>query len=238
MTLFRNPGSATLLRNVGMLLWVMMMSGLGCVPDTVTVQTAPQVNFAAIRTVAVLPFDGLSTPQQTYSETSNQLFGNQGFYEADRNFRETTSPTLPKGPPIKTMTVPPEVAAKITRMVYAKLSLRPGLTLLPPEQIQPGVKLSVDAVLKGTVLVYREREGSKIAANPAAVGFEVKLVEPMTGEVLWAGNYYEEQKPMNEDFLGFIERRGLFVSAEELAQYGVDHLMKRLPLGLTSEKVP
>ena len=30
---------------------------------------------------------------------------------------------------------------------------------------------------------------------------------------------------MTEDLMGFIHRRGMFVTAEELAIYGVDHML-------------
>ena len=58
------------------------------------------------------------------------------------------------------------------------------------------------------MLVYQERVGSRLGADPpAAVGFEVKLVAS-DGMVLWEGNYYEKQRPMTEDFVGFIQRSG------------------------------
>jgi hypothetical protein len=80
-------------------------------------------------------------------------------------------------------------------------------------------------------LVYQERSGSRLGANPpATVGFEVKAVAP-DGQVLWVGNYYERQKPMTQDFLGFIHHGGVFVTAEELAQYGADEVLKTFPFG-------
>ena len=33
---------------------------------------------------------------------------------------------------------------------------------------------------------------------------------------------------MTEDFMGFIQRHGVFVTAEELAIYGVDHMLLRI----------
>ena len=87
------------------------------------------------------------------------------------------------------------------------------------------------AALSGKVLVYQERVGSRLGADPpAAVGFEVKLVAP-DGIVLWEGNYYEKQRPMTEDFLGFVQRYGVFVTAEELAAYGAEELADAFPYG-------
>ena len=79
--------------------------------------------------------------------------------------------------------------------------------------------------------MYQERVGSRLGADPpAAVGFEVKLVAP-DGMVLWVGNYYEKQRPMTEDFAGFIQRYGVFVTAEELAAYGAAELADVFPFG-------
>ena len=96
-------------------------------------------------------------------------------------------------------------------------------------------QLKQDAALIGQVLVYQERVGSRLGANPpASVGFEVKVVAA-DGQVLWVGNYYERQRPMTEDFMGFIHRWA-FVTADELAQYGVDELLKEFPFGAEGEK--
>ena len=52
---------------------------------------------------------------------------------------------------------------------------------------------------------------------------------------MWEGNYYEKQRPMNEDVMGFIQRRGMFVTAEELAAYGVEHMLQEFPFGAVVE---
>jgi hypothetical protein len=97
-------------------------------------------------------------------------------------------------------------------------------------------QLKVDASLIGEVLVYQERVGGRFGASPGAtVGFEAKLVAA-DGQVLWVGNYYERQRPMNEDVMGFIQRHGVFVTAEELAAYGVEHLLLEFPFGKIEER--
>lgn len=92
-------------------------------------------------------------------------------------------------------------------------------------------QLKADASLIGQVLVYQERVGGRFGASPAAtVGFEAKVIAA-DGQVLWEGNYYEKQRPMIEDVMGFIQRRGMFVTAEELASYGVEHMLLEFPFG-------
>jgi len=97
-------------------------------------------------------------------------------------------------------------------------------------------QLRADASLIGQVLVYQERVGGRFGANPpATVGFEAKVVAA-DGQVLWEGNYYERQRPMTEDVAGFIQRHGVFVTVEELATYGVEHLLLEFPFGTVGER--
>jgi hypothetical protein len=92
-------------------------------------------------------------------------------------------------------------------------------------------QLKADASLIGQVSVYQERVGGRFGASPpATVGFEAKVIAA-DGQVLWEGNYYEKQRPMIEDVMGFIQRHGVFVTAEELASYGVEHLLLEFPFG-------
>ena len=92
-------------------------------------------------------------------------------------------------------------------------------------------KLSLDAVIFGHVRVFRERAGQKFAAIPAAVGFDVQVINAQDGTSVWAGDFFEEQKPFTQDFKGMLERGGKWVTAEELARSGVKRVMQRLPIG-------
>jgi hypothetical protein len=111
------------------------------------------------------------------------------------------------------------------------------LAKMGPETAAAAVakRLKADAALFGRVLVYQERVGSRLGANPpATVGFEAKVVAA-DGQVLWVGGYYERQRPMNEDLLGFLQRWA-FVTAAELAEYGVDEVLRDFPFGVGERK--
>ena len=148
--------------------------------------------------------------------------------------------------------MPEAVPGMIRHMVYSQLRLKPRIQVIPPETVERilgslegstraqdrreaarllGKQLAVDAVLEGVIRVYREREGTRFAALPAAVGFEFRLVGVRDGKVLWVGDYFEEQKPLTQDFKGFLERGATFVTAEELARAGVVRVLQGLPLG-------
>ena len=139
----------------------------------------------------------------------------------------------------------------VARIFARKLRMREGLTIVPPEEVgmalaalrqrEPGLptqevarrvalEVKADAALAGLVRVYKEREGSKYGANPAVVGFEVKLVAG-DGRVIWIGNFYEEQRPITEDLSGFFDRGLGFVTADDLANYGAERLVKEFPFG-------
>jgi hypothetical protein len=161
----------------------------------------------------------------------------------------------------KDLYVIPETAAhRITTKVVSALVSRPSLQVIGPpetsalsgegnEEPKPslkamaqdvGTRLKVDGVLTGLVRTYREREGSKLGAKPAAVGFAVYLVRPSDGTVLWTGEFFEEQKPLTQDVVGFFEKGGGFVTADELADLGVQKVMNAFPVGLgdTGPRLP
>ncbi len=148
--------------------------------------------------------------------------------------------------------MPDAVSDMIQHMVYSQLRLNSKVDIIPPATVGQilnsqdgparaqdrqetvrllGQRLAVDAVLEGIIRVYREREGTKFGALPAAVGFEIRLLRARDGLVLWVGDYFEEQKPLTHDFRGFLERGGTFVTAEELARAGVARVLQQLPLG-------
>ena len=151
----------------------------------------------------------------------------------------------------QTVTVPVEAGATITQLLWSRLRARQGVTVLSPNEAakaltsqatsqasagqSPAVmvakQLKADASLIGQVSVYQERVGGSFWRQPSAtVGFEAKVVAA-DGQVLWEGNYYEKQRPMIEDVMGFIQRHGVFVTAEELASYGVEHMLLEFPFG-------
>jgi hypothetical protein len=53
--------------------------------------------------------------------------------------------------------------------------------------------------------------------------------------VLWVGRYYERQRPMTEDLIGFLQRWA-FVTAGELTEYGVEEVLKEFPFGKEGEQ--
>ena len=217
----------------------------GCSGDKVTVKSSAEIAQYKIQSMALVPFTSMTTPQVQDKSDS--------FTTAPQSVRRSDmSIDVPSNvePPLRqTVAVPGYAAEKVTQLFWSRLKMREGLAVvspsdslkaaggmdsakMTPEMTGAGLakRMKVDAALIGQVLVFQERVGSRMGASPpAAVGFEVKAVAA-DGQVLWVGNYYERQRPMTEDFMGFI-RRWSFVTAEELARYGIDEVMKEFPFG-------
>ena len=229
-----------------------MLAGTGCSGSKVTTKASNELPRYQVKTMALVPFTTIATPQLR-DQGDPFMSTPQGVRRSDIS---VGVPSNVEPPPRQTVMVPGAAAEKVTQLFWTRLRHRAGLVVSPPGDGSKAVasiggdplkatpemtaaavakKLQKDAALIGQVLVYQERVGSRLGANPpASVGFEIKVVAA-DGQVLWVGNYYERQRPMTEDFMGFIHRWA-FVTADELAQYGVDELLKEFPFGAGGEK--
>ena len=224
----------------------------GCSGSKVTTKVSDELPRYQIRTIALVPFTTLSTPQ--VRDVAGSTFSSPaGVRMSDMAI--AVPPTTDQ-PLSQTVTVPTSAGETVTQLLWSRLKVRQGVTVLAPSEAakvlashvtsqsmalqSPAMavakQLKADASLIGQVSVYQERVGGRFGASPpATVGFEAKVVAA-DGQVLWVGNYYERQRPMNEDMMGFVQRWGVFVTAEELAAYGVDHLLLEFPFGTREER--
>ena len=96
-----------------------------------------------------------------------------------------------------------------------------------------GKKLEADYVLVGTVWRYLDRKGGPAAVEtPASVGFALYLIEVSTGILLWNDSFSETQRSLSENILGakdFFEMGAKWLTADELALYGVKELIRKFP---------
>lgn len=226
------------------------VTAVGCSGSKVTTKSSAELPHYTIHTIALVPFTSIVTPQ-VRDQGGPYLSTPQSVRRSDI---AVSVPSNVEPPPRQTVTVPAYASEKITQLFWSRLQRRAGIRVIPgaevaktsggdvakptPEAAGANVakQLKADAALIGQVLVYQERVGSRLGASPpASVGFEVKVVSA-DGQVLWVGNYYERQHPMTEDFMGFLQRWGAFVTAEELAQYGVEEVLKEFPFGAGGEQ--
>jgi hypothetical protein len=233
------------------LVGIALLMAAGCSGSKVTTKASAELSRYQIRTMALVPFTILTTPQ--VRDVYDQHFSVPP--EVRRSDMAMAVPPNIEHPLRQTVTVPAGAGDIVTQLLWNRLKTRQGMTVLPPSEAakalasqtmpspstsqSPAVtvakQLKADASLVGQVRVYQERVGGRFGASPpATVGFEAKVVAA-DGQVLWEGNYYERQRPMTEDLMGFIQRRGVFVTAEELATYGVEHMLNEFPFGTAVE---
>jgi hypothetical protein len=219
----------------------------------VTSEVSPNIDKYHVKTVVVLPFDALMTPQVTEQRPYDEITAPQGARRSDISLG---IPPSGERHAVQAAGVPAAAADKVTRSFFAKLKNWEGLSVYSPEDASAALKavageggemapeqraakvasrMSLDAAIIGRVGVYQERKGSKLGGETAAVGFEVMLVSA-DGTLLWAGNYYEKQKPLTEDARGSIERGFVFVTAEELVEYGTAKLADQFPFGAKAKR--
>lgn len=219
---------------------------LACSGPKLSTKSYPEAGGYQVRSVVVMPFATLATPQAVPLQTASPQA-----LESSLHFdRSLVPPPGPKRLLRRTASVPPAAGMKVARIFSEALRGRAGIRVFSPAEAEVQLKqlvaaeqgkpehagarvakrLKADAVLIGLLRVFRERDGSRYGAEPAAVGFGVTLIAA-DGQVLWTGDYYEAQRPLTEDVTGFLERGVGFLTADELATDAVQQLVRHFPYG-------
>ncbi|MBF0495841.1 MAG: hypothetical protein HQK58_04595 [Deltaproteobacteria bacterium] len=150
--------------------------------------------------------------------------------------------------------VKPGQAVVMSNSLMSRLAGRTAYQIIPPEHVE-GIKagimsyeaktsplvlvqevgkaLNADAVLVCYLFRFQERVGTTLAAeSPASVAFILNMVRTSNGEIIWQRVFDETQQSLSENVLNlqaFFQRGVKWLTAEELAQAGLDHTLKNLP---------
>ena len=96
-----------------------------------------------------------------------------------------------------------------------------------------GKALGADGVVAGYVSCFRERVGYTYSAErPASITFGVYLIRATDGEIVWGSVYDKTQQSLSENILQastFFSRGLKWVTAAELAEDGVEEMLKTFP---------
>lgn len=107
---------------------------------------------------------------------------------------------------------------------------------------EAGRALRADAVLVGHLYRYKPRQGNDYSAeSPASVAFDLHLLAATDGRLLWSRSVDETQQSLSENLLSmgaFFQRRGRWVTADELALVGLGRILSALPVGKHLDKSP
>ena len=143
------------------------------------------------------------------------------------------------------------ITADIYRQAYGTWKLVPqGAVMQAAQQSQSGVNLDnaaiqvgqatgADAVLFGSVERYVERVGAEYSADkPASVALSLKLLDMKSKQVVWNAQFSKTQQPLGTNFFNlptFLENKGQWVLASELASDGVQQALENLRSSLGIE---
>ncbi|MFC1822836.1 hypothetical protein ACFL9T_09030 [Thermodesulfobacteriota bacterium] len=100
--------------------------------------------------------------------------------------------------------------------------------------IKLGKALGANLIMGGYVWRYKERIGGSYGVeSPASVAFGIYLLHMASGKRVLNAKFDETQKSLSENLLSakaFFQRKGKWLTANELAQYGVNEIFKKFPL--------
>jgi hypothetical protein len=123
---------------------------------------------------------------------------------------------------------PERVEEAITQMGKGTVEQKPV-----PASIQIGKGLSADFVFMGFVFRFEERVGSSLGVEkPASVGFDLHLLRLRDSKTVWEMKFDETQRPLSDDLLkigSFFRRGAAWHTADELAGFGMDDVLQRIP---------
>ncbi len=127
------------------------------------------------------------------------------------------------------VTIPQESARGVYKRISAESFKDSPLDLLK----KVGDELEADWVATGYVFCYKERKGfSYSVKRPASVTFCVHLLRVEDGELVWRMIFDKTQTSLMENLLDvsyFVKGGGAWLTAEELAELGVDKILKTFP---------
>lgn len=125
--------------------------------------------------------------------------------------------------------VPPSMAGP----VFQRLRREQMGQNLAQAVAETGRKLGVEAVLVGHIYRFRQLVGGAASAeSPASVAFDLAMVRVADAQVLWKNSFDETQKSLSENLFNIEQymKTGLrWLTAQELARLGMDHLMRNFP---------
>jgi hypothetical protein len=134
-----------------------------CAAQVTDVYKDPNMDFATIQTVAVLPFANLARDQVVSDRVRdvfiNKLLSSEAVY------------VLPVG----------EVARGI-----GKIELVNPSAPTPEEAVKLGAFLKADALITGVVREYGEVRSGTTTAN--VISMSIQLMEAQTGKIVWSGS--------------------------------------------------
>jgi hypothetical protein len=217
-------------RRVGfVLLGLLVLIATGC--STTGVKTVTVDPTAGITSILVLPFDDLA-----------KIYGEAGLIKCPLcDYYFEAGPVPPNAVDrlserLVGLVGQQSTAALITHdrsFDHSKPASSMGMLTERKLVAQAGRSVKADAVLTGYIYRYEERVGTRYAASrPASVAFSIHLIRSTDGADIWFGYVDETQRTLSENLFNvtaFWQRKGRWVSADEMAEAGLAELLDKFP---------
>jgi hypothetical protein len=127
---------------------------------------------------------------------------------------------------------PDQAMGVYSRLVDSDLNM--GMDTIRVLQ-EVGKTFGCDAVLAGHIYRWEERQGTAIGVHsPASVAFNLNLIRPNDGAIIWRTRFDKTQKSLSENLLDaetFFQSGGRWLTAEKLAILGLNKVLKGMPGG-------
>ncbi len=227
-------------RSRRLLTWLALISCvffLGCGSMANLPETAPPNRFD-IDTILVLGFEppkqGVGLDTDVRCPICGAIFEGGAVETDTAEYMTKQSLAYLRGETSYTL-IPPDMAEGVrSRIVWEDVSV-PLRRLI----VEMGKRVGADAVLYGAIYRFGQRVGTALSVeSPASVGFGIHLIRVADGRSIWRGRFDETQQSLSEDLfkLGvFLKRGGGWLTAEELAMFGLHQVMASFPV---SKKLP
>ncbi len=180
---------------------------LGCM----TAVKKPTVKIDADKKIAVVPFMNYADELVSKAPDSEEFQVDD--YLTDRLIKQLAKRKF------NNITIMPKVAKKSEKVFLV-------------DQIKKNIPDGTDILILNRIFRFRERRGRNYAvAAPASVALDIRLVDVVTGKVIHHYEYNETQRSLSENILKineFIKRKGRWVQAIELADFGVSKGVEKI----------
>jgi hypothetical protein len=233
MYIKRNPYNHVKHCSVFLIIAVVILCLSGCSPRQGTKQTSQSDDAFFFHKIAVIPFQNLIPDDPSVTSVPCPVCG--AFY--------STSPYPGNPEKIIEMIFVKKLMAghkkidlvSVDRARGAYTRIRADSFKEKPYEIlkRVGEELGVDGIVAGYVYRYRDRQGYEYGVErPASVAFDIHLLRVKDGKFVWKGVFDKTQTSLMEnvlDVVSFIKGHGKWLTAEQLAEEGVDNIVKTFP---------
>ena len=218
---------------VAVALWITVsLLVIGQWPHMVLAQSETDLSKVRDGRIAVMPFmKGRfgSTPRETIDSSISQLYFNPEKMSSDSDGILTghVQEALHKRHGEKLIPLGKSIEA------YGGISKDDTRDTLRTLAQKMGQALGANFIMAGNVWRFKERVGSAAGAEtPATVAFGLFLIDVSNGKVFWREVFEKSQSSLSENIFearAFFKKGAKWVTANELARYGVSEVLKKYP---------